>query len=211
MSNSLDPDQARHSVGPDLGPNCLQKISTDNTSRQRVKVSSVYSDQMISEGTCFSGKKPSSCQCFCPKNLCFCQRLLHIFKCTPDDFYRGVKHYEPKSDCSLRSSLIWDHIVCNIGYQSTSGHVKQTSFVVKDRKRVNSLPTTADNLCKQFGPRPGPTKCRPWSGSKLFDTLMVFLKEILESPFWKKSTNDKKAWKITQWAKSWYVWLKLGE
>ena len=27
MSNSLDPDQARHFVGPDLGPNCLQKAS----------------------------------------------------------------------------------------------------------------------------------------------------------------------------------------
>ena len=26
MSNSLDPDQARHAVGPDLGPNCLQKV-----------------------------------------------------------------------------------------------------------------------------------------------------------------------------------------
>ena len=24
MSNSLDPDQDRHSVDPDLGPNCLQ-------------------------------------------------------------------------------------------------------------------------------------------------------------------------------------------
>ena len=24
MSSSLDPDQARHFVGPDLGPNCLQ-------------------------------------------------------------------------------------------------------------------------------------------------------------------------------------------
>ena len=37
VSNNLDPDQARHIVGPDLGPNCLQKLSTDNTSRQRVK------------------------------------------------------------------------------------------------------------------------------------------------------------------------------
>ena len=36
MSNSLDPDQARHFVGPDLGPNCLQRLSADNTSRQRV-------------------------------------------------------------------------------------------------------------------------------------------------------------------------------
>ena len=28
--NSLDPDQARHIVGPDLGPNCLQSLSTDD-------------------------------------------------------------------------------------------------------------------------------------------------------------------------------------
>ena len=34
---SLDPDQARHYVGPDLGPNCLQRSSADDTSRQRVK------------------------------------------------------------------------------------------------------------------------------------------------------------------------------
>ena len=27
VSNSLDPDQARHFVGPDLGPNCLQRLS----------------------------------------------------------------------------------------------------------------------------------------------------------------------------------------
>ena len=27
VSNSVDPDQDRHSVGPDLGPNCLQRLS----------------------------------------------------------------------------------------------------------------------------------------------------------------------------------------
>ena len=32
MSKSLDPDQA----GPDLVPNCLQKLSAEDTSRQRV-------------------------------------------------------------------------------------------------------------------------------------------------------------------------------
>ena len=37
MSNSLDPDQARHFVGPDLGPNCLQKLSADDISSLRVK------------------------------------------------------------------------------------------------------------------------------------------------------------------------------
>ena len=35
MSNSLDPDQALNSVGPDLGPNCLQILSADKISRQR--------------------------------------------------------------------------------------------------------------------------------------------------------------------------------
>ena len=33
VSNSLDPDQARHLVGPDLGPNCFQRSSADNTSK----------------------------------------------------------------------------------------------------------------------------------------------------------------------------------
>ena len=36
VSNSLDPGQARHFVGPDLGPNRLQKLTADDTSRQRV-------------------------------------------------------------------------------------------------------------------------------------------------------------------------------
>ena len=29
VSNSLNPDQAQHFVGPDLGPNCLQRLSAD--------------------------------------------------------------------------------------------------------------------------------------------------------------------------------------
>ena len=32
VSNSLDLDQDRHFVGPDLGPNCLQKLSADDKS-----------------------------------------------------------------------------------------------------------------------------------------------------------------------------------
>ena len=38
MSNNLDPDQDRCSVGPDLGPNCLQKLAADDISRQRVNL-----------------------------------------------------------------------------------------------------------------------------------------------------------------------------
>ena len=30
VSNGLDPDQDQHSVVPDLGPNCLQRLSADN-------------------------------------------------------------------------------------------------------------------------------------------------------------------------------------
>ena len=35
MSNSFDPDQARRSVRPDLGPRCSQALSADGTSRLR--------------------------------------------------------------------------------------------------------------------------------------------------------------------------------
>ena len=31
MSNSLDPDQARQNVGPDLGLNCLSRLLADGT------------------------------------------------------------------------------------------------------------------------------------------------------------------------------------
>ena len=36
VSYSLDPDQARHFVGPDLDPNCLQQMTKVTTSSQRV-------------------------------------------------------------------------------------------------------------------------------------------------------------------------------
>ena len=33
VSNSLDPDRARHFAGPDLGSNCSQRLSADDKSR----------------------------------------------------------------------------------------------------------------------------------------------------------------------------------
>ena len=33
VPNNLDQDQARHFVGPDLGPNFLQRLLADGTSR----------------------------------------------------------------------------------------------------------------------------------------------------------------------------------
>ena len=46
MSISLDPDQAGHFVGPDLGPNCLQRLSVGDTSRQRVEQNQIQQQQI---------------------------------------------------------------------------------------------------------------------------------------------------------------------
>ena len=37
VSNSLNPDQTGQFVGPDLGPNCLQRLSADDTCRESIK------------------------------------------------------------------------------------------------------------------------------------------------------------------------------
>ena len=58
------------------------------------------------------------------------------------------------------------------------------------------LVLSADNFCKQIGSRSGPTKGRAWSGSKLFDTQMVFITDSFrEVDFEKKAADDKKACK----------------
>ena len=55
--------------------------------------------------------------------------------------------------------------------------------------------TSADNLGEQFGPRSGPTNRRAWSGSKLFDILMVFLKEFFQKIILKKISRRQKSMK----------------
>ena len=37
VSNSLDPDQARNFVAPDLDSDCLQWLSADDASRQKAR------------------------------------------------------------------------------------------------------------------------------------------------------------------------------
>ena len=44
-SNRFDPDQDRYSVGPDLGPNCLQRLSAETkvaASKEKVTVTYSY-------------------------------------------------------------------------------------------------------------------------------------------------------------------------
>ena len=61
------------------------------------------------------------------------------------------------------------------------------------QKILNLLWSSADIFCKQLGPKSGPTEHPAGSGSKVFDTLIVFLKEFLEkSDFEKKSVDNKK-------------------
>ena len=72
--------------------------------------------------------------------------------------------------------------------------------------------SSADNLCKQFGLRSGPTQCRSWSRSKLFDSLIVFLKEFLKK-VGRRQKNHKKIYPackelrnlIAKLMKVWYI------
>ena len=52
MSNSLDPDQARQNVGPDLDTNCLPMLLADDTDGLRVKDCKQYKiiSDFVSEG-----------------------------------------------------------------------------------------------------------------------------------------------------------------
>ena len=49
MSNRLDPDQARHFVRPDLGPNCLQKLSADDTRRELKCIPAIHVEHSLDD------------------------------------------------------------------------------------------------------------------------------------------------------------------
>ena len=68
--------------------------------------------------------------------------------------------------------------------------------------------STADNLSKQFGPRSGPTYVGPDLDPNHLTLWWYFrIYFFWKSWFWKKSEDDKKACKITQHAKSyWMFW-----
>ena len=52
--------------------------------------------------------------------------------------------------------------------------------------------SSADNLGKQFGPRSGPTNRWARSGSRLFDILMVFLKDFFQKVNFEKISRRQK-------------------
>ena len=66
MSNRLDPDQAQHFVGLDLGPNCLQKLSADDTRRQRDIKEKCHCDVSFKLSTQY---KPADLNQHCLQNM----------------------------------------------------------------------------------------------------------------------------------------------
>ena len=81
MSNSLGPDQAGRFVGPDLGPNCLPRLSADDTGRQRVTSSPKGNDAHLR--ATIQSKKKWKDQFFRPlraTNSVVCGRIWPNFK-----------------------------------------------------------------------------------------------------------------------------------
>ena len=112
MSNSLGPDQARHYVGPDLNPNCLQRLSTyqqttkDVTRRQRVNTKqylSVY--PLMGFPSIKSSTGSQRFPTFHNKQCRFSHLLMYFGS-------QYCEQYGPRSDCSCSSSLIRVHTVC---------------------------------------------------------------------------------------------------
>ena len=52
--------------------------------------------------------------------------------------------------------------------------------------------SSADNLCKQFGPRLGSTFCQAGSEFELFDTPIVLLKEFFDNVNFEKNQQTAK-------------------
>ena len=88
MSSSLDPDQARQDVGPDLGPNCLQRLSADDTCRQKVNSSLIVNSLVwILTGSASQRQARVSrdkenftkyvcrCICTCKVRTCLCNTI----------------------------------------------------------------------------------------------------------------------------------------
>ena len=108
--------------------------------------------------------------------------------------------FSMKPDNTYKGNFLWkrDLIVCSFVLVYYS-HFNKFSVIYQHEMNIypfrflqlswnfDLLVSSADNFCKQFGPRSGPTKCRAWSGSNLFDTQMVFKKEFFEKVDFEKS------------------------
>ena len=116
----------------------------------------------------------------------------------PHQTMSWTSSFSVRSYISLKidnNRIIWQHINIysygKIGTLHPNFHNRSTSCFITHCLLVSS----AHHLCKQFWYRSGPTKCRAWSVSKLFDTLMVFLKEFFKNVNVEKISRRQKIMK----------------
>ena len=103
-----------------------------------------------------------TCLVFCMTLECHCYNSVYLF---------AVYLF---ASCEVAEYTGWSSFTL---YLSTS----DLSYLESGKKLTLNLPvSSADNFCKLFGARSGPTTCRAWSDSKLFNALMVVLKEFEE-------------------------------
>ena len=83
-------------------------------------------------------------------------------------------------------------IVILISYRSNKKGLRiKIRLCVKNKSYISTIVASDDNLRKQFRHRSGPTKLRARPGSKLFVTLMVFLKEFLKKLILRKKIHQQ--------------------
>ena len=102
MSNSLDPDQDRHFVGPDLDPSCIQRLSgkcptTEAGEELNIARELLYTDRLIVDNYCKIYYQ------YYPAPLILCQNTLII---QWSGVCGQIKHGQPKK-------LPADNICCN--------------------------------------------------------------------------------------------------
>ena len=138
---------------------------------------------------------------FCPEISGFVLRLLYIFKYIYSNAIQTTsshesKHYEPWSDCSMGSCLIWVHIVCNIGFLSVNTD-KWADDNCHEQRYLGSL------YCKQYGPW-SEIRLLPWNsligvhpvcfhGESILKCIWVYAADwiskshLLDNKYWQKS------------------------
>ena len=71
---------------------------------------------------------------------------------------------------------LWSSVDDGTTYTTSKAYMLHVFSIVRHCVERQLNLSSAYNLCKLSGPRSGLTECRSWSGSKLFDTMIVFLK-----------------------------------
>ena len=115
VSNSSDSDQARHFVRPDLDPNCLQRLSADDTGRYFF---------FVSKST-----------------------FLKIISGTPSECQTVRMQIGPNS----LTGLIWVRTVCK-GYQQTTLEGTFYSFKINFFENLSGIPSEYQTVQIQIRP-----------------------------------------------------------